>query len=60
MSKLSDHYTFQKSATCGLVALMKLFPDSVYFFLNCWTWGYEDILKEIAIAFQSRVRELTM
>ncbi|KAF8194687.1 hypothetical protein BJ912DRAFT_1141510 [Pholiota molesta] len=43
------------SATSGLIELMKLFPDSAYFFLNCWTWGYEDILKAVAQAFQSRI-----
>lgn len=55
-----DHCTFQKSATSGLVGLMKLFPDSVYFFLNCWTWGYEDVLKDVATAFQSKVCESTI
>ena len=39
----------------GLIELMKIFPDSVYFFINCWTWGYEDILKAIAREFQSQV-----
>ncbi len=35
---------------------MKLFPPNVYFYINSWTWGYEDILKAIAKAFQSKVR----
>ncbi|KAF9483033.1 hypothetical protein BDN70DRAFT_852304 [Pholiota conissans] len=43
------------SATSGIIELMKLFPHSVYFFLNCWTWGYEDILKAVALNFQSRI-----
>lgn len=43
-------------ATSGLVELMKLFPQSAYFFINSWTWGYEDVLKAIARAFQSEVR----
>src|ERR1700678_4267877 len=34
---------------------MKHFPHSVYFFINSWTWGYEDILKGIAREFQSQV-----
>ncbi|KAF8959635.1 hypothetical protein BDZ97DRAFT_1666846 [Flammula alnicola] len=42
-------------ATSGLVELMKLFPESAYFFINSWTWGYEDILKAVARAFQSRI-----
>ncbi|KDR81002.1 hypothetical protein GALMADRAFT_153374 [Galerina marginata CBS 339.88] len=45
----------KESATSGLIELMKLFPESVYFFINSWTWGYEDILKAIARAFQSRI-----
>jgi hypothetical protein len=34
---------------------MRLYPDSVYFFINSWTWGYEEILKAIALAFQTKV-----
>ncbi|KAG2007126.1 hypothetical protein CC2G_014842 [Coprinopsis cinerea AmutBmut pab1-1] len=45
----------KESATSGLVSLMRLFPQTVYFFLNCWTWGYEDILKAVASAFQSQI-----
>jgi len=45
----------QDCATMGLIELMKRFPDSVYFFINSWTWGYEDILKAIAREFQSQV-----
>lgn len=42
------------AATSGLVELLELFPDDVYFFINSWTWGYEDILKAIANAFQTK------
>ncbi|KAF8885084.1 hypothetical protein CPB84DRAFT_1788683 [Gymnopilus junonius] len=45
----------KESATSGLVGLMMLFPQSVYFFINSWTWGYEDILKAVARAFQSHI-----
>jgi hypothetical protein len=34
---------------------MKLFPPNVYFYINSWTWGYEDILKAVAKAFQTKV-----
>ncbi|KAJ2917067.1 hypothetical protein MD484_g3337, partial [Candolleomyces efflorescens] len=40
--------------TSGLVELLECFPDDVYFFINAWTWGYEDILKAIANAFQTK------
>ncbi|KAG6891134.1 hypothetical protein C0992_010429 [Termitomyces sp. T32_za158] len=43
-------------ATSGLTELMKLFPDTAYFFINTWTWGYEDVLKAISRAFSSPVR----
>ncbi|EJD45677.1 hypothetical protein AURDEDRAFT_103419, partial [Auricularia subglabra TFB-10046 SS5] len=36
-------------ATDGLVQLMALFPSDTRFFLNCWTWGYEDILKALTV-----------
>lgn len=42
-------------ATSGLIELMKVFPSSVYFFINSWTWGYEDVLKAIAQSFQSKI-----
>ena len=46
----------QEQATTGLVELIKLFPRDTHFFINAWTWGYEDILKSIARAFQCQVR----
>ena len=38
---------------------MTLFPPTALFFINTWTWGYEDILKAISIAFRSKVRPIT-
>ncbi|KAG6856996.1 hypothetical protein H0H87_011090 [Tephrocybe sp. NHM501043] len=43
------------SATSGLIEMMHLFPDSVYFYLNTWTWGYEDILKAVSREFASLI-----
>ena len=34
---------------------MKLFPPDVYFYINSWTWGYEDVIKAVAAAFQTKV-----
>lgn len=34
---------------------MRLLPEESIYFLNTWTWGYEDILKSISIAFDSKV-----
>lgn len=45
----------QNDATAGLIELMKLFPPNVYFYINAWTWGYEDILKAVSAAFQTKV-----
>ncbi|KAJ7057047.1 beta-lactamase-like protein, partial [Mycena amicta] len=42
-------------ATAGLIELMKLLPEDTYFFINSWTWGYEDVLKVISNAFRSRI-----
>ncbi|OBZ69030.1 5' exonuclease Apollo [Grifola frondosa] len=42
-------------ATSGLVSLMSLFPPTALFFINSWTWGYEDILKAVAQAFRSKI-----
>ncbi|KAF5372288.1 hypothetical protein D9757_009638 [Collybiopsis confluens] len=45
----------KEDATTGLIALLKLYPSSTYFFINHWTWGYEDILKAIARAFKCKI-----
>ncbi|KAI9430540.1 beta-lactamase-like protein [Lactarius indigo] len=45
----------KSDATFGLVSLMALFPPETSFFINSWTWGYEDILRAIAHHFQSRI-----
>ncbi|EMD40185.1 hypothetical protein CERSUDRAFT_122252 [Gelatoporia subvermispora B] len=42
-------------ATSGLIELMALFPHTTLFFINAWTWGYEDILKAVAQAFRSKL-----
>lgn len=34
---------------------MALFPSSTHFFINTWTWGYEDVLKAVAHAFHCKV-----
>ncbi|KAF4564795.1 hypothetical protein EYR40_010966 [Pleurotus pulmonarius] len=44
----------KKYATDGLVSLMKLYPYSTRFFVNAWTWGYEDVLKAIADEFRTQ------
>ena len=35
---------------------MALYPQNTRFFLNLWTWGYEDIYKEVARKFDTKVR----
>ncbi|KAJ6480729.1 beta-lactamase-like protein, partial [Mycena vitilis] len=45
----------KKVATAGLIELMKLLPTNTYFFINAWTWGYEDVLKAIARAFRAPI-----
>jgi hypothetical protein len=45
----------QENAVKGLVELIALFDKDTYFFINSWTWGYKDVLKGIARAFQCQV-----
>ncbi|KAH7101295.1 hypothetical protein BKA62DRAFT_192624 [Auriculariales sp. MPI-PUGE-AT-0066] len=42
-------------ATDGMVQLMALFPKNTRFFINCWTWGYEDMIKAVGSAFHSQI-----
>ena len=45
----------QRVATDGLVDLMARFPTTTHFFVNAWTWGYEDILTAISARFGDKV-----
>ena len=45
----------KEEASNNLVELMGLFPDTTKFFINAWTWGYEDVLKAVARNFNSKV-----
>lgn len=47
--------THKDEATSSLVKLMEYFPPSTRFFINGWTWGYEDIYKAIARTFRTKV-----
>ncbi|SNX81943.1 uncharacterized protein MEPE_00648 [Melanopsichium pennsylvanicum] len=45
-----------KQAAClDMITLMRLYPPSTIFFLNCWTWGYEDMLIYTAKAFGCKI-----
>ena len=46
---------FKEESVSGLITLMKLFPVATRFFINGWTWGYEDIYKAVAREFQTKV-----
>lgn len=45
----------QRVATDGLVDLMGRFPTTTCFFINAWTWGYEDMLTTVAAHFGDKV-----
>ncbi|THH18358.1 hypothetical protein EW146_g2607 [Bondarzewia mesenterica] len=36
-------------ATEGLISIMSHLPEDTTFFINSWTWGYEDVLKDIHV-----------
>ncbi|KAI0059573.1 hypothetical protein BV25DRAFT_1860161 [Artomyces pyxidatus] len=41
--------------TKGLTLLMSLLPLNTIFFINAWTWGYEEVLKAIARMFRCKI-----
>jgi len=45
----------KEEASSNIIELMELFPDTTKFFIDAWTWGYEDVLKAIARTFSSKV-----
>ncbi|KAH9959524.1 hypothetical protein BGW80DRAFT_1183450 [Lactifluus volemus] len=54
-SVLSTTVVPAKRCNPGLGLLMALFPHQTTFFINAWTWGYEDILRAVARSFQSQI-----
>ncbi|KAI0754799.1 hypothetical protein C8Q80DRAFT_1141172 [Daedaleopsis nitida] len=38
-----------------LASLMASYPDTTRFFLNVWTWGYEELYKAIARTFHTKI-----
>ncbi|KAH8114435.1 hypothetical protein DFH11DRAFT_1688950 [Phellopilus nigrolimitatus] len=48
-------YDLIEYATDGLIELMSAFPFHTRFYINAWTWGYEDILKAISRSFASKI-----
>ncbi|KAI5476728.1 DNA cross-link repair 1C protein [Pseudohyphozyma bogoriensis] len=55
VSKASDVVGFFAEAVEGMVKFMREYPESHRFFLNSWTWGYEDMLKGVAKTFNTKV-----
>ncbi|KAI0685351.1 hypothetical protein BC835DRAFT_1421327 [Cytidiella melzeri] len=51
----TDEVPTKDDATSGLVSLMCLYPETTRFFINAWTWGYEDIYKAVARAFHTKI-----
>ncbi|TCD62352.1 hypothetical protein EIP91_006981 [Steccherinum ochraceum] len=53
---LSETPVPSKDEACkGLIELMAMLPSDTFFFINAWTWGYEDVLKAIARAFGAKI-----
>ncbi|KAI0647865.1 hypothetical protein C8Q79DRAFT_952331 [Trametes meyenii] len=38
-----------------LAELMTLYPDTTRFFINAWTWGYEEVYKAVARTFGTKI-----
>ncbi|KAJ7597693.1 hypothetical protein C8J56DRAFT_1159547 [Mycena floridula] len=51
----TDDVPPKDDATSGLMSLLQLYPSTTYFFINSWTWGYENVLKEIAQTFKCQI-----
>lgn len=45
----------KQQACLDTITLMRLYPSTTVFFLNCWTWGYEDMLILTAKAFGCKI-----
>ncbi|GAA5972955.1 hypothetical protein JCM11641_000337 [Rhodosporidiobolus odoratus] len=45
----------KEEAVDALVELISLYPPDTRFFLNAWTWGYEEMLKGVYQAFGEEI-----
>ncbi|KAI0309278.1 hypothetical protein OF83DRAFT_87503 [Amylostereum chailletii] len=45
----------KKEGVDGLLKLVKSIPQTTTFFINAWTWGYEDVLQAIAAEFETKI-----
>ncbi|GAA5899885.1 uncharacterized protein JCM6883_006023 [Sporobolomyces salmoneus] len=48
---LDEELVTKEQAIDDLIELVKQYPEDTKFFLNSWTWGYEDLLKGVYKAF---------
>ncbi|GEM10693.1 DNA cross-link repair 1C protein [Rhodotorula toruloides] len=48
---LTDELPTKDEAVAQVIALIAQYPPDTRFFLNAWTWGYEEMLKGIYKAF---------
>lgn len=52
----NSRYHVQEEAIRDFVEHVQMYPKDTRFFLNVWTWGYEELLKEVYRAFAEPVR----
>ncbi|KAG8965244.1 hypothetical protein FRC03_000789 [Tulasnella sp. 419] len=45
----------KRSAVEGVIEMITMYPPHYKFFINAWTWGYEDILLGVAKAFNTKI-----
>ncbi|CAE6395842.1 unnamed protein product [Rhizoctonia solani] len=43
------------SAVQGLLGMIGMYPKDTLFYINIWTWGYEDLLIGIADCFNTKI-----
>ncbi|BGO95126.1 hypothetical protein NBRC10512_006410 [Rhodotorula toruloides] len=48
---LTDELPTKDEAVAEVIALIEQYPPDTRFFLNAWTWGYEELLKGVHKAF---------
>ncbi|KAG8738258.1 hypothetical protein FRC10_007091 [Ceratobasidium sp. 414] len=48
-------WIYQAEAVDGLLELIGLYPQDTQFYINAWTWGYEDIFLMIKAHFNNKI-----
>ncbi|BGP57846.1 hypothetical protein JCM8202v2_005494 [Rhodotorula sphaerocarpa] len=52
---LDEELVTKENAVADFLSLLDLYPPDTLFYLNAWTWGYEELLKGVYKAYGEKI-----